>query len=130
MATAPTKLLTAEEFFHLPNPPDGSKQELVRGEVVTMPPPGFRHGDVQLAIGSLLRQFVRSNRTGRVTVESGVVTEDDPDTVRGPDVSFWSYERLPADQKPVGYPEVAADLCVEVRSPDQSLRGLRAKARE
>src|SRR5207249_4297108 len=91
MATAPTKLLTAEEFFRLPEPPDGSKQELVRGEIVTMPPPGFRHGDVQLAIGSLLRQFVRANRLGRVTVESGVVTEDDPDTVRGPDVSFWSY---------------------------------------
>jgi Uma2 family endonuclease len=45
-------------------------------------------------------------------------------------VSFWSAERLPLDQTPVGYPNVAADLCVEVRSPDQSRRKLREKAGE
>jgi hypothetical protein len=33
---APKKLLTAEEFFLLPDS-DGSHQELVRGEIVTMP---------------------------------------------------------------------------------------------
>ena len=32
------KLLTAEEFFQLPEPIDGSQQELVRGEVITMTP--------------------------------------------------------------------------------------------
>jgi len=33
------KLLTAEEFAELPNPEDGSRQELVRGVVLTMPRP-------------------------------------------------------------------------------------------
>ena len=41
MSTATTKLLTAEEFSKLPNPIDGSKQELVRGEVITMSPPSL-----------------------------------------------------------------------------------------
>ena len=40
MATlSPGKLLTAEEFMELPDPIDGSKQELVKGVIVTMPPP-------------------------------------------------------------------------------------------
>lgn len=133
MATATvteTKLLTAEEFARLPNPPDGSKQELVKGEVVTMPPPRFEHGECQLAIGSLLRAFVKANRLGRVTVESGLVTEHKPDTVRGPDVAFWSAERLPFDQKPEVYPEVAADLCVEVLSPSDREHRINTKVRE
>jgi Uma2 family endonuclease len=120
MATATvteTKLLTAEEFARLPNPPDGSKQELVKGQVVTMPSPGFRHGGVQGNVYFALRLYTQTHPIGRVRVESGIVTETDPATVRGPDVSFWSFERLPADQNPVGYPAVAADLCVEVLSP-------------
>ena len=130
MSAVAQRLMTAEEFFLMPDPLDGSKQELVKGVIVTMPPPGFRHGDVQLAIGSILRAYVRANRLGRVTVESGVRTERSPDSVRGPDVAFWSSERVPLDEDPIGYPEVAADLCVEVRSPSDRMIELRRKARE
>jgi Uma2 family endonuclease len=130
MSAVAQKLITADEYFLMPDPPDGSKTELVKGVIVTMAQPGFRHGDIQLAIGSLLRQHARTNGLGRVIVESGVRTDRDPDSVRGPDVSFWSFDRLPADQRPVGYPEVAADLCVEVRSPDQSRRKLLEKVEE
>ncbi len=130
MSAVAQKLITADEFFLLPDPPDGSKQELVKGVIVTMPGPGFRHDDIQLTVGSLLRTHAKANKLGRVTVESGVRTDRKPDTVRGPDVAFWSYERLPADQRPVGYPEVAADLCVEVVSPSNRMADLRRKARE
>jgi Uma2 family endonuclease len=122
--------MTAKEFAHLPQPSDGSRQELVRGEVVTMPPPGFRHGEVQLAVGAILRQFVRTNQLGRVTVESGLQTEFDPDTVRGPDVAFWSKERLPLDRTPETYADVPADLCVEVLSPSNTTAGMKTKIRE
>lgn len=118
---APKKLLTAEEFAKLPNPIDGSKQELVRGEVVTvMAAPSFKHGIVQLNVAMALKAFAKANNLGRVTVESGLVTEEGPDTVRGPDVAFWSFERLPADQTPDVYADVAADLCVEVKSPSNT----------
>lgn len=46
MATVAKRLITAEEFAEMPNPPDGSQQELVRGEIITMPPPKGRHGIV------------------------------------------------------------------------------------
>jgi Uma2 family endonuclease len=130
MSTVAEKLLTAEEFARLPEPPDGSKQELVRGVIVTTPIPSFRHGEVQATVGFILKLFLRSNPIGRVVVESGLVTERDPDTVRGPDVSFWSAERLPLDQTPEVYPDVAADLCVEVLTPSSSRRDMNDKVRE
>ncbi|MGL6096876.1 MAG: Uma2 family endonuclease, partial [Fimbriiglobus sp.] len=120
--TAPLRLLTADEFSRLPNPADGSKQELVRGEVVTIPPPGFRHGDVQGNVLFAVKSYVKQSKTGRVTVETGLVTGRDPDSVRGPDVAFWSFARLPADQYPAVYPTVAADLVAEVLSPGNTRR--------
>lgn len=114
----------------MPDPPDGSRQELVKGEVITMPPPGFRHGLRQGRVYSILNEYARSSRLGRVTVESGLVTERDPDTVRGPDVAFWSAERLPLDQEPEGYPDVAADLVVEILSPNNRPGKMHEKVHE
>ncbi len=108
--------LTAQEFARLPNPADGSKQELVRGEIVKMPPPSFLHGIVQLNVATLLKVFAKEHNLGRVTVESGVITDTEPDTVRGPDVAFWSFQSLPADTTPEMYASVAPDLCVEIVS--------------
>lgn len=130
MTTTAVKLITAAEFARMPDPPDGSKEELVRGVVITMPAPGFRHGEVQVTVASLLRQYARSNRNGRVTVESGLQTEFDPDTVRGPDVAYWSAERLPLDQMPQVYPDVAADLVVEIQSPSSRRQTTQEKIRE
>jgi Uma2 family endonuclease len=130
MSTTTKKLLTIEEFARRPEPIDGSKEELVRGEVVTMPPPGFLHGIVQLNVATLLKTFAKASKLGRVTVESGVITEEGPGSVRGPDVAFWSYERLPADHVPVVYANVAADLCVEVRSPTNTPAKTTEKVRE
>ncbi|MBX9628560.1 MAG: Uma2 family endonuclease [Gemmataceae bacterium] len=129
-AATATKLLTAEEFARLPDPPDGSKQELVKGEVVTMPPPSFAHGKVQGNVYYALETHNRARSAGHVTVESGLVTERDSDTVRGPDVAFWSFERVPAGHDPGVYPAVAADLVVEVLSPGNTRRQVRDKLRE
>lgn len=130
METLKPTPLTAQEFAVLPEPPDGSKQELVRGEVVTMPPPGFRHGRCQIKVGVHLELFARSTNLGRVTVESGVVTENGPDSVRGPDIAYWTFERLPADQEPVVYANVAPDLVVEVLSPSDKQKNWTKKVRE
>ncbi len=124
------KLLTVDEFARLPEPEDGSKQELIRGEVVTMPAPGFSHGIVQVNIATLLKVFAKQHKLGRVTVGSGTITEHGPDSVRGPDVAFWSYERLPQKQVPEVYPDVAADLCVEVKSPSTTTTKTTLKVRE
>lgn len=130
MATVETKRLTADEFFDLPAPTDGSKLELVRGEVVAMPGPGVEHGEVPLAVGTAIRNYLAGNRIGRVMTESGAVTERGPDTVRGPDVSFYSKDRLPLGQRVVKYHDQPPDLCVEVISPSNTKRQIRDKVKE
>src|SRR5437588_11204080 len=85
------KLLTAEEFFLLPDPEDGSQQELVRGEIITMPPPGGMHGVSCSKASRRLGNFVEDNDRGTVTCnDTGFITERGPDSVRGPDVGYWS----------------------------------------
>src|SRR5262245_51751487 len=130
MATVAARLLTAEEFHRTPPPADGAKVELVRGEVVKVCRPGFAHGYTQVRVCGLLDQYGRPQRRGRAVVKTGVITERDPDTVRGPDVSYWSVERLPWDQTPQGYPDSAPDLAVEVLSPNNRLARIREKMRE
>lgn len=119
------KLVTAKEFEKFPEPLDGSQEELLRGEVIVMPPPKGRHGLIQVQIAYLLKCVVTPKKLGWVTVESGVVVERDPDSVFGPDVAFWSITRHPT--RPEGYFEIPADLVVEVLSPDDRRKHVREK---
>ena len=129
MATA-TKLMTAEEFMLLPEPVDGSRHELVRGEVVTMFPPNWKHGEIAFNVAFAIKMYLLTNPIGRITVEGGSVVERDPDTVRGPDVSFMSKERMPLEKRMNCYAEGAPDLCVEVLSPSNTRTHIREKLGE
>lgn len=123
------RLITAEEFLALPD--DGYVRELVRGRIVTMNVPAPRHGYFCALITLLLGEFVRPRDLGRVmSNDSGVVTEHDPDSVRGADVSFYSYARLPKGPLPEGYLEVAPELAFEVRSPSDRWIATQAKVNE
>ena len=130
MAIVATKPITAEEFFELPEPTDGRKLELVKGEIIAMPGPGLEHGEIQLSLGALIKNFLKANKIGRVFVESGVVTERDEDTTRGPDVSYYSKERLPLEKRVVKYNDQPPDLCVEVISPSNTKKEIRDKIQE
>jgi Uma2 family endonuclease len=122
-------LLTAEDFFYLPNPPDGSKQELVRGEVVTMPPPGGLHGVTCSKADRKIGNFIDSGPGGTLTCnDAGFVTERAPDSVRGPDIAYWAKGRL--QEIPVGYFEIAPDMLIEVLSPSNTWKKIRAKLSE
>ena len=118
MATAiDERLLTADEYFARPN--DDQHKELVRGRIVAMNMPGFEHGLICATVGFLLRQFVSEHGLGRVVGnDSGILTERDPDTVRGADVAYYSYQRLPRERRPTRYAEIGPELVFEVLSPD------------
>jgi Uma2 family endonuclease len=112
---APPALLTAAEFVaryqHV-------HAELVKGVVKEYPVPTQKHGLICLEIAFAIKDFVTRNDLGRVTSnDSFVQVRRDPDTVRGGDVCFFSYERLPRGKMPDGLLPVAPDLVVEVRSP-------------
>lgn len=122
-------LLTAEQF--LARADNGRETELVKGRVVEMPPTGFRHGYITNRIGRILGAFVEERGLGRVlNNDAGIVTGRNPDTVRGPDVSYYSYARLPKDQMPDGYPAVPPELVFEVLSPSDRKSAMTAKVGE
>ncbi|QEH38001.1 hypothetical protein OJF2_65970 [Aquisphaera giovannonii] len=121
MATAPASplpdaLVTAEEFAARPDP--GRPEELVEGRIVPMTVPKPRHGYLCNKAGRILGNFCEEHRLGWVfNNDTGVITKRDPDTVRGADVAFYGYARLPEGELPDGYPDVAPDLVLEVLSP-------------
>lgn len=125
-----TRLLTAEEYGVLPDL--GYPSELVRGKIVRMNIPKPLHGLVCANIAAVLWNFAKKHQLGWVfTNDSGVITERDPDSVRGPDVAFCSYKRLPKRSRPKrDYLNVAPELAFEVRSPDDRWSKLQAKVAE
>ena len=83
-----------------------------------MTPPSPRHGQVCSKVDRILGNFVDEHELGHVLCnDSGVITERGPDTVRGPDVVFYSYARLPKGSLPSHYVPEVPELIFEVRSP-------------
>ena len=122
-------LLTAEEYARLPD--GGKPTELVRGRIVPMNMPYPRHGEVCCQTAFLVKEYlVRDDRGRIVTNDSGVITERDPDTVRGADICYYSYTRMPKGPLPQGYLPVAPDVVWEVRSPDDRWGKIVAKVGE
>lgn len=110
------KSYTAEELLRLPD--DGTRRELVRGELREMTPAGNEHGYVALRIASRLERHVDANRLGRVyAAETGFKIASDPDTVRAPDAAFVNRERVEEVGRVEGFWPGAPDLAVEVVSP-------------
>ncbi len=123
------KLFTAEELLSLPV--NGRRLELVRGKLYEMAPSGGIHGSVAFNICLRLGSHVESSELGRVFIaEAGYILRRDPDTVRVPDVSFVARGRLPEEEPPEGFLELAPDLVVEVVSPTDRRREVDQKVVE
>ncbi len=109
------KLITAEEFQEMDL--GEGLHELVRGEIIEVPPAGAEHGVVCVNVSFILATYAR--QTGHGTVmsnDSGVVTERGPDSVRGPDLCYYSQARMPRSEIPKGWPTIMPDVVVEVVS--------------
>jgi len=115
-----TTRMTAEEFFEWVHRPENTDKwfELVRGEVIELPPSMKLHGVVCGIVVYVLAGYVRKRRKGYLTSnDSGVILGRDPDTVRGPDVALYEDAQTFADLHPK-YGEVPPILAVEVLSPN------------
>lgn len=124
-----THLIDAEEYLRIPD--DGRLTELVRGKVVEMNRPFTSYGYFCGQVAFLLTQHVKQHNLGRiVTNDAGVVTQRDPDTVRGPDVAYYSYQRIPRGPVPTGYWSASPELAIEVRSPDDRWKDIHQKTAE
>jgi Uma2 family endonuclease len=127
MNPAPTRFMTAAEFWQSQDA--GARQELVRGEIVETTRPGGQHGVIVGTLAALLACWVKQGSGGYAGIGAGYILARNPDTVRGPDVSYIRPERIPATGVPEGFWELAPDLVVEIVSPSETADEVREKVR-
>ncbi len=126
MITA-TRLLTADDLLRLHS--QGVRGELIRGVLHETMPTGYAHGKIVVNLSAELRYFVKDRKLGSLTAaDSGVWLERNPDTVREPDIAYFSAAKILLDALDTGYAEVPPDLVVEIASPNDSRREVREKA--
>ena len=112
---------TAEDFETLPD--DGKEYELIDGELIEMKGASGRHSEVITTLATELKNFVKTNKTGRVFT-NGPVALSDKDEPR-PDVLFVAAGKLPDDFE--GPILAIPDLVVEVNSPSDTTKGIHDK---
>jgi len=131
MIQAPNVMTSEELLTH--NAGD-KRTELVRGRLMVREPASYRHGVVAGRVLLRIGAWLEQDRVARgaseplgdvLAAETGFTLSRKPDTVRAPDVAYVRAERRPTRLR--GFPELAPDLAVEVRSPDDSAGEVLAK---
>lgn len=118
--------ITVDEFEHLLARPENAHRllELIDGEIAEKMPTQ-EHGVIAGNIIFELRGYVKQHKSGRVGPEIRHQMPSDEFNSRLPDVSY-STSRQPLVTKG-SVPEMA-DLVVEIQSPDDSVKQMRATA--
>jgi Uma2 family endonuclease len=120
-------LLTADDLARMPDD-DSVQLELDEGELITMPPAGFEHGECEVQIAVLLAQHVRKNKLGKVVGGDAGFRLNDR-TVLAPDVAFVRKERVAAVRSK-SFANGAPDLAVEIFSPSDGIRQSTRKVKQ
>lgn len=118
------RLKTEDDLMALPD--DDMRHELVNGVIVAEPFPSLLHDRVRRHLERILEGFVLKRELGEIFGEVGFLLTRQPDTVRGPDLSFVRKERLAG----IDYEKFfrgAPDLAVEILSPSNRRGEVRAK---
>lgn len=132
MATVAAKLMTAEEFYDWANRPENRDGlfELERGEIVEMSRPGKKHGLVCANGVCLLWGYAKLRKKGYPCANgTGLVVERDPDTVRGPDISFFE-DVATFEEVEEKYGTTPPLLTVEVLSPNDKMGKVNRRIKE
>ena len=129
-ATAPPQLLTGDEFLRLYG--DQSGFELDNGQLVRLDMPGPNHGEICVNAASIIRDFVKPKKLGRVCGNDTYIrTNTSPDRFRGGDVVYVSFETYAADlPTPKKYFAPPLELVIDVKSPSDSFTSVSEKATE
>ena len=127
MATVTSPPITQEDFARLPR--DGFRHEVNAGELITLPTPKSRHSLIALFVLEELQGYLKQNSIGRALPEAGYVFSEEPLTIRQPDVSVLSKDRI-RETDPDSYFKGAPDLAVEIVSPSNSAEDLEIKVKQ
>jgi Uma2 family endonuclease len=126
------KLFTVADLAVLPSglPSGAVRYELDNGRLITLPPPGYSHGDIQGNLTTALKMQGQYRSLGKAVCEVGVILWRNPDRVVGPDAVFIANASLPVRLSSEGYLETIPDLVVEVRSPNDTAPEVQCKVED
>jgi len=125
MATA-ISLINAEQFAAMPETLD--PLELVGGRLIKLHRSMPRHGEICSNVCYALSLHLNQHPFGRVVIcNSSILLARDPDTVRGADIAYYSYERVPKGPLPAGFLPVSPEVVFEVLSPNDRWSEVHAK---
>jgi len=126
--------MTAEEFaaekYDLPD--SGRWVELIAGRVVTLPPPDVGHGNIVLNFSKALAAHLQSlvdAEPGYACFELGLLVTRNPDTVRFPQISYYTEGDRFAQSEDI-YSQDRPALVVEITSTHDRRRGMPGRVRE
>lgn len=120
-----TRKLTLQEFLALPQ--EDVTYELADGQAVPKMSPKFFHSALTGALWTLLNQWCQGK--GRSGIEWAVLLKrNNEDWVPVPDLTYVSYNRLPAEWMLDEACPVAPELVIEIISPGQTFGQLAQKA--
>ena len=114
--------MTAEEFFALPD--DGTKRELINGELVEMSGAKPLHNILQARLGRFVDTFVADKDLGIVGTE--VYCQFSAKNIAQPDVAYFSKARIQGHDLN-DYFEIAPDLAIEIISPSETAQNVNTK---
>lgn len=129
-STTATQLMTADEFWEYVQRPENEPRnlDLIQGMVIEMSRPTRLHGIVTNSIGRILGNWAQGFGSGYVASnDAGVVLEEDPDSVLGPDVAYYT-DANKFEDAPPKWGDVAPVLAVEVLSPNDRYNKVLAKS--
>jgi Uma2 family endonuclease len=126
------KIYTIDELWEISQGEDADIRhfELDEGELIEVSPTSDIHGLIAMWLAHLILTFVKAHSLGKVfAAETGFIISTNPktgrNTVRAPDVSFVSKERLvPLTGK---FNPIAPDLAAQVVSPTDRAVQIRRK---
>jgi Uma2 family endonuclease len=128
MIMATQTALTLDQFLALPDTEDGTHYELSEGALITLPPPGYRHGVIEANIAGILHGTLDRKKYIIAGGDAGFILNEDPHsaTVRGADVAVNKRETIGTIPE-TGYLAQAPLVAVEVVSPGNSATDLERK---
>lgn len=126
---SPSTKLTLDEFLALPEGQGDVTYELVDGQAVAKVSPKYFHSTLQAALIILIRAWCRGK--GRVCSEWAIVLRRQGQPwVTVPDLTYISYDRLPATWKRNEACPALPELVIEIISPDQTVKEFEDKAKD